>query len=77
MRPGARQVRAASFRRVRAGSESPMSDRGWPEHEKEGEERTPPEPDEEPETGRTAGGVDPLTGEQGETQSSNADIPAA
>ncbi|MDQ3858481.1 MAG: hypothetical protein M3327_08565 [Actinomycetota bacterium] len=54
-----------------------MSEQGWPERGKEGEERTPPEPDEEPETDKTAGGVDPLTGEQGETQSSNADIPAA
>jgi hypothetical protein len=54
-----------------------MSEQGWPQPEKEGEERTPPEPDEAPEAGRTAGGVDPLTGEQGETQSSNADIPAA
>ena len=50
---------------------------GWPQAEKEGEERTPPNPDEEPEAAKTAGGVDPLTGEQGEGQSSNADIPAA
>ncbi|MBD0317424.1 MAG: hypothetical protein ICV71_02790 [Thermoleophilia bacterium] len=54
-----------------------MSEQGWPERGKEGEERTPAEPDEEPETDKTAGGVDPLTREQGETQSSNADIPAA
>ncbi len=48
----------------------------WPE-ERGTDERTPSEPDEPPRTGKTAGGVDPLTGEQGEPESSNADIPAA
>ena len=54
-----------------------MSEREWPQTNEEGEDRTPPEQGRGPETGKTPGGVDPLTGEPGEPESSNADIPAA
>ncbi len=54
-----------------------MEEREWP-NEKDTEERTPTAPGESPESDeRTAGGVDPLTGEPGKPESSNADIPAA
>ena len=58
-----------------------MSERDWPdetETETETGERTPTaQGDEPPADEKTPGGVDPLTGEQGRPQSSNADIPAA
>lgn len=54
-----------------------MDEREWP-HEKETEERTPTaQGDAADAEERTAGGVDPLTGEPGRPESSNADIPAA
>jgi hypothetical protein len=53
-----------------------MSEREWPDP-RNTEEKTPTQPGEAPETGKTAGGVDPKTGEQAEPQSSNADIPAS
>ena len=52
-----------------------MREREWPE-EKDTAERVPDEPDTDREPGRTAGGADPLTAEQGEPEASNADIPA-
>ena len=56
-----------------------MSEQDWPdETETETGERTPTaQGDEPPGDEKTPGGVDPLTGEQGRPQSSNADIPAA
>ncbi len=54
-----------------------MEQREWPD-EKDTEERTPTAQGDAAETDeRTAGGVDPLTGEPGRPESSNADIPAA
>lgn len=54
-----------------------MSDHEWPDEQETGE-RTPAAQGDEPGADeKTAGGVDPLTGEQGRPQSSNADIPAA
>ncbi len=52
-----------------------MSEHEWPE-EKETDERLPAEPADEVEPSRSPGGVDPVTGEQGPPESSNADIPA-
>ena len=54
-----------------------MAERDWP-LDKETGERTPSQSDEAVEDpGETAGGADPVTGEPGRPQSSNADIPAA
>ncbi len=53
-----------------------MSEQEWPEP-KDTQEETPTEPGQAAEPGKTAGGVDPKTGRQGEPESSNADIPAS
>ena len=52
-----------------------MDEREWPEEETG--ERLPAEPADDVEIGRTAGGADPVTGDEGPPDSSNADIPAA
>jgi hypothetical protein len=51
-----------------------MEERDWP-REKETDERLPAEDESTP--APTPGGVDPVTGEQGPSESQNADIPAA
>ncbi len=54
-----------------------MSEQRWPEEEPTSQS-APPEQGEEIEgEDKTAGGPDPKTGEPGEPQSQNADIPAA
>ena len=52
-----------------------MEERDWPE-EKDTDERLPAEPADDVEPSRSPGGVDPVTGEQERSESSNADIPA-
>ena len=53
-----------------------MSEHEWP-GDQETEDRLPANPEDDVEPGQTPGGVDPVTGEQGGSESQNADIPAA
>jgi hypothetical protein len=53
-----------------------VDEQAWPE-ENDTAEQLPAEPGDEVEPRRSPGGVDPVTGEDGPGESSNADIPAA